>query len=197
MAAQPSADLTGLLISWCEGDQAALHRLAPLVYAELHRLARREMRGERPGHILQTTGLVHEAWLRLVDVDRVHWQNRAHFFAVCAELMRRILVDAARKRDARKRRGDVANVLLDDVPAPDRGIDVVALDEALTAFAELDPRKAKVVELRFFGGLTVDETGHVLGISPDTVMRDWKTAKLWLLRELKRDGETVPSRSPR
>jgi RNA polymerase sigma factor (TIGR02999 family) len=145
------------------------------------------MRGERQDHTLQTTALVHEAWLRLVDVTRVRWQDRAHFYAVAAQMMRRILVDAARRRDTRKRGGTASHVVLDEanVAAPDRAPDVVALDEALTVFAELDPRKAKVVELRFFGGLSVEETAHVLQVSPETVMRDWKTAKLWLLRELR------------
>ena len=155
------------------------------------------MRGERPDHVLQTTALVHEAWLRLVDVNRIHWHNRVHFFAVSAQMMRRILVNAARERDAQKRGGGISHVAFDEatVAAPGRGVDVVALDEALTAFAEVDPRKAKVVELRFFGGLSVEETAHVLQVSPDTVMRDWRTAKLWLLRELRRDGAAVDAGS--
>jgi RNA polymerase sigma-70 factor (ECF subfamily) len=188
-ALPPPRDVTGLLVAWCEGDQAAFDRLVPLVYAELRRVAHRHMRGERPDHLLQTTALVHEAWLRLVDVNRVHWQNRAHFFAVSAQMMRRILVNAARGRDAQKRGGALSHVAFDEagVAAPGRSVDVVALDDALTAFAEIDPRKAKVVELRFFGGLSVEETAHVLQVSPETVMRDWKTAKLWLLRELRRD----------
>lgn len=186
MAAPPGPDVTGLLQAWCDGDRAAFDRLAPLVYAELHRIAHGYMRGERRAHAFQTTALVHDAWLRLVDVHRVPWQNRAHFFAVSAQMMRRILVDAARQRGARKRGASVVHVAFDEavVAAPDRGVDVVAVDEALTAFAAIDPRRAKVVELRFFGGLSVEETAHVLQISPDTVTRDWKTAKLWLLREL-------------
>ncbi len=177
-------------MAWCGGDQAALDRLMPLVYAELGRIAHRYMRDERPNHPLQTTALVHEAYLRLIDVTRVRWQNRAHFLAVSAQMMRRILVNAARARDAHKRGGTASHVVFDKavVAAPDRGVDVVALDEALTAFAAIDPRKAQVVELRFFGGLSVEETAHVLQVSPETVMRDWKTAKLWLLRELRRDG---------
>lgn len=156
------------------------------------------MRGERPDHLLQTTALVHEAWLRLVDVNRVHWQNRAHFFAVSAQMMRRILVNAARTRDARKRGGSRSHIAFEEelVAAPERSVDVVALDDALTAFAEIDPRKAKVVELRFFGGLSVEETAHVLDVSPETVMRDWKSAQLWLLRELRRDGKAPDVRRP-
>jgi RNA polymerase sigma factor (TIGR02999 family) len=186
--------VTGLLVAWCDGDQAAFGRLAPLVYAELRRVAHRHMRGERPDHILQTTALVHEAWVRLVDVTRVRWQNRAHFFAVSAQMMRRILVESARRRDARKRGGAVSHVVFDDanVAAPRPPVDVVALDEALTTLAETDPRKARVVELRFFGGLTVEETAEVLGVSPETVMRDWKMAKLRLLRALRHDPHANP-----
>jgi RNA polymerase sigma-70 factor (ECF subfamily) len=190
IAVPATLDVTACLIDWCDGDQAAFDRLAPLVYAELRRIAHRHMRGERPGHTLQTTALVNEAWLRLVDVNRVRWQNRAHFFAVAAQMMRRILVNAARDRDARKRGGAISHVVFDEanVAAPRREVDVVALDEALTGLAAFDLRKAKVVELRFFGGLDVNETAHVLEVSPETVMRDWKTAKLWLLREMRGDG---------
>jgi RNA polymerase sigma factor (TIGR02999 family) len=197
VATLPARDVTGLLVAWCDGDQAAFDRLAPLVYAELRRVAHRYMRGERPDHTLQTTDLVHETWMRLVDVNRVRWQNRAHFFAVSAQMMRRILVEAARRRDARKRGGAISHVAFDeaDVAAPDPAIDVVALDEALAAFAEIDPRKARVVELRFFGGLSVEETAHVLQVSPETVMRDWRTSKLWLFRELGRDRPTATARS--
>jgi RNA polymerase sigma-70 factor, ECF subfamily len=185
--ARPNApDLTELLTAWSGGDQGALERLMPLVYADLHRVAHRYMREERKDHSLQTTALVHEAYLRLVDVRRVRWQNRTHFFAVAAQAMRRILVDAARERNAQKRGADPSHVALDAdaLAAPDRGDDLVALDDVLTRFAALDPRKARVVELRYFGGLTVEETAEVIGMSAETVARDWKMAKLWLLREL-------------
>jgi len=187
----PAPDVTELLVAWCEGDQAALERLMPLVYPELHRLAHRYMRDERPNHLLQTTALVNEAYLRLIDVTRVRWQNRAHFLAVSARMMRRILVNAAKARDARKRGGTASHVAFDEeaVAAPERAVDVVALDEALTAFAALDVRKSQVVELRFFGGLSVEETAHVLHVSPETVMRDWKVAKTWLFRELRSRGD--------
>jgi RNA polymerase sigma factor (TIGR02999 family) len=185
---RPAADVTDLLIAWSSGDQAALDRLMPIVYVELRKVAHHCMRGERPDHTLQTTALVHEAYLRLVDVSRIQWQNRAQFFAVAARTMRRILVDAARERNALKRGLDPSQVALDadSLQAPQRGEDVAALDDALTRFAAVDPRKAHVVELRYFGGLTIDETGEVLGISRETVIRDWRMAKLWLLRELQR-----------
>lgn len=187
----PAPDVTELLVAWCDGDQAALERLMPLVYPELHRLAHRYMRDERPNHLLQTTALVNEAYLRLIDVTRVRWQNRAHFFAVSARMMRRILVNAAKARDAHKRGGTASHVVFDEeaVAAPERAVDVVALDEALTAFAAIDSRKAQVVELRFFGGLSVEETAHVLHVSPETVMRDWKVAKTWLFRDLGSRGD--------
>jgi len=189
--APPAPDVTELLVAWCDGDQAALERLMPLVYPELHRLAHHYMRDERPNHLLQTTALVNEAYLRLIDVTRVRWQNRAHFFAVSARMMRRILVNAAKARDAHKRGGTASHVVLDEeaVAAPERAVDVVALDEALTVFAAIDPRGAQVVELRFFGGLSVEETAHVLHVSPETVMRDWKVAKTWLFRELRSRGD--------
>jgi len=177
------------LAAWRAGDPAALERLLPLVYTELHRLAHGQMRGERPGrHTLQTTALVNEAYLRLVDCRQVHWQNRTQFFALSAQLMRRILVDAARARGARKRGGEAVHVTLHDsaVVSPARDGEMLALDEALTRLAEMDPRKGRVVELRYFGGLSVEETAEALEVSPETVMRDWKMAKLWLLRELKR-----------
>jgi RNA polymerase sigma factor (TIGR02999 family) len=182
----PARDLTQLLVAWCGGEPSALDRLVPLVYAELHRISHRHLRGERPQHDLQTTAIVHEAYLRLVDVRGVKWENRAHFFAMAAQLVRHILVDAARERGAKKRGGDISHVELDEavIPSPERGADLLALDTALTQFAMLDPRKAKVVELRYFGGLTVEETAEVLKVSPDTVMTDWHMAKLWLLREL-------------
>jgi len=178
--------ITQLLLAWSEGDQTALEKLIPLVHAELRRLARSYMRRESPGHLLQTTALVNEAYLRLVDQRKVKWQNRAQFFGVSAQLMRRILVDFARARDNLKRGGKARQVSLDDalVVSQEREADLVALDDALTALAEIDPRQSQVVELRFFGGLSVEETAEVLKVSPETVMRDWKVAKLWLLREL-------------
>lgn len=190
MPALGAPDVTRLLLAWRDGDSTALHKLVPLVYAQLRRLAHRQMRSERPGHILQTTALVHETYLRLVDSERVHWQNRAHFFAISAQLMRRILVDAARSRGSLKRGGEAVHVALDEAPLVSRepGTDVIALDEALTKLAAVDARKSQVVELRHFGGLSVEETAEALQVSPETVMRDWKMAKLWLLRELKREA---------
>jgi len=182
----PPADVTRLLVAWRGGDADALDRLLPLVYAELRRVAHRYMRDERPNHPLQTTALVHEAYLRLIDVTRVDWQSRTHFFAVSAQMMRRILVEAARRRQADKRGGDASHVALDEafVPAPDRAGDLLALDEALERLATLAPRKARVVELRYFAGLSVEETAGVLEVSAETVMRDWRMAKLWLQRDL-------------
>jgi RNA polymerase sigma factor (TIGR02999 family) len=178
--------ITQLLLAWSDGDQAALSQLMPLVYAELRRLAKRYMRGERPDPTLQTTVLVNEAYLRLIDVRQVRWQNRAHFFAVSARLLRQILVDFARARGRAKRGGTARHVSLDETLAvghqPDE--DLVALDEALQDLAELDARKGQVVELRFFGGLSVEETAHVLQVSPETVRRDWRLAKSWLRRHL-------------
>jgi RNA polymerase sigma factor (TIGR02999 family) len=164
----------------------------PVVYNELHRLARRYMRRERPDHTLQATSLVNEAYLRLIDVNRVEWRNRAHFLAVAAQMMRRILVESARSRQRQKRGGGAVHVTLDDVQElPDlKEHDFVALSDALSGLATFDARMGQVVELRFFGGLTVDETAHVLNVSPETVMRDWKTAKAWLLREVKRRPST-------
>jgi RNA polymerase sigma factor (TIGR02999 family) len=181
-----SQEITQLLLAWNKGDEKALDRLIPLVHEELHRLAHRYMAGERAGHPLQTTALVNEAYLRLVDSSRVRWQNRAHFFAVSAQLMRRILVDVARARKKLKRGGDVIQVPLDEAAAisQEPSADLVALDEALQMLASFDERKSKVVELRFFGGLSVDETAEVLKVSPITVIRDWNLAKVWLLREL-------------
>ena len=183
-----SHEITQLLLAWNEGDQQALDRLIPLVHDELHRLAHRYMAGERLEHPLQTTALVNEAYLRLIDSSRVRWQNRAHFFAVSAQLMRRILVDVARARKKLKRGGDSIHVSLDEAMAisVEPGADVIALDEALTSLAAFDERKSKVVELRFFGGLTVDETAEVLKVSAETVARDWGLAKTWLLRELEK-----------
>ena len=178
-------DVSQLLRAWSDGDQGALERLTPIVYKELHRLARHYMKGERPGHVLQTTALVNEAYMRLVDYKRMQWQNRAHFFAVSAQLMRRILVEHARRQNL-KRGGGVQHVSLDEaaVVGGDRPADLVALDAAMDALARLDPRKVQVVEMRFFGGLSVEETAEVLKVSPVTVMRDWSTAKAWLYREL-------------
>ena len=180
-------DLTALLHSWEQGDRAALEALMPMVQQELHRIAQRHMRRERAGHSLQATALVNEAYVRLIDITRVHWQDRAHFFAMSARLMRRILVDHARARGSRKRGGDAPQVSFDEalvVPA-EPGQDLVALDDALEALAAVDARKAQVIELRFFGGLTVAEAAAVLKVSPDTVLRDWQLAKAWLLRELR------------
>jgi len=184
--APPAHDVTQLLVAWSDGDQAAFQRLLPLVYAELRRVAHRRMRDERPDHLLQTTALINEAYLRLVDINRVRWQSRAHFFAVSARVMRRILVDAARERDALKRGGDISHIVFDEalMPAPACDADLIALDAALRALADVDPRKSQVVELRYFGGLSVEETAEVLDVSVRTVAGDWKLAKLWLLREL-------------
>jgi len=176
--------VTDLLLAWRAGDETALARLTPLVHQELRRMARRCLRGERAGHSLQATALVHEAYLRLVDVQHVNWHNRAHFLAMAARLMRRVLVDAARARRSQKRGGGVLPVSLSDARHPEKGEDVVALDEALHALAEVDERKSRVVELRFFGGLSVAETAAALTVSPETVMRDWKLARAWLRREL-------------
>ncbi|HEU5257842.1 MAG TPA: sigma-70 family RNA polymerase sigma factor [Vicinamibacterales bacterium] len=181
------ADITRLLIDWRGGDQAALERLMPLVHDELRRLARRHMAHERVGHTLQATALVNEAFVRLIDVRQVRWQDRAHFFAMSSRLMRRILVDFARSKGYQKRGGGAQKVSFDEalVVATEPGQDLVALDDALNALAAFDARKAQVVEMRFFGGLSVDETAEALNVSVDTVMRDWKLAKAWLLRELK------------
>jgi RNA polymerase sigma factor (TIGR02999 family) len=180
--------VTELLLAWGRGDRSALDDLIPLVHQELRRLARSQMRGERDNHTLQTTALVNEAFLRLIDLRRIRWQDRAHFLALSAQLMRRVLVDHARSRNYQKRGGGAVPVELDDVliAAPERGADLVALDEALRNLARVDPRKSQVVELRFFGGLTVEETAGALHVSPETVMRDWRLAKVWLLREISR-----------
>jgi RNA polymerase sigma-70 factor, ECF subfamily len=182
----PTHDVTELLQAWSAGEQGALDRLMPLVYQELHRLAERYMAQERPGHTLQTTALVNEAYLRLVDRGKVSFQNRAHFFAVSAQLMRRILVEFARRHGSVKRGGEVQRVSLEEslVIYGERGADLVALDDALRALAAIDARRGRVVELRFFGGLTVEEAAEVLKVSPETVMHDWKLAKVWLLREM-------------
>ena len=179
--------VTELLRAWGSGDKTALEELTPLVYDELHRIARYQMSREGEGHTLQTTALINEVYLRLVDFQGVQWQDRAHFFAVSAQLMRRILIDFARARSQEKRGGGAVHVSLDEAPtlSTPRDPDLLALDDALKALATLDERKSKVVELRFFGGLSVDETAEVLRVSSHTVLRDWKFAKVWLLRELR------------
>jgi len=183
-----SHDVSRLLARWQDGDEAALQELVPIVHEELRRLARRQMAGERPGHTLQPTALVNEAYLRLVNLKQMQWQDRAHFFAMAARLMRRILVDFARSRGYQKRGGGAAQVsftrALDVVAA--QPTDVVALDGALEALAQVDERKSRVVELRFFGGLSVEETAEVLNVSRETVKRDWTFAKMWLLRHLRK-----------
>ena len=188
MRAAPK-QVTELLVAWGEGDQAALELLVPIVHLELHRLARRAMRAEQSDHSWQPTALVNEAYLRLVDLPSVQWTNRAHFFALSARLMRRILVDVARSKRYLKRGGGLPTVLFDEqrVAAKERGEDLVALDDALQALGEIDPRRSQVVELRFFGGLTVQETAQVLNVSAPTVLRDWKLARAWLFRELGRE----------
>jgi len=180
-----AGDISGILRAWSDGDQSALDRLTPIVYDELHRLARRYMKHERPGHSLQTSALVNEAYLRLVDYERMEWQNRAHFFAVSAQLMRRILVGHARRHNL-KRGGGVEHVALEEaaVVGGGQGPDLVALDDAMDALARIDPRKVQVVEMRFFGGLSVEETAEVLKVSTITVKRDWRAARAWLYREL-------------
>jgi RNA polymerase sigma factor (TIGR02999 family) len=186
MAASLTHEVTHLLKAWTAGDQQALEKLTPLVYRQLHRVAQRCMAGERPGHTLQTTALVNEVYLRLVDCEQINWQDRAHFFAVSAQLMRRILIDFARSRGYQKRGGGAPHMSLDEAPSVCHETDtnLVALDDALKALAVFDGRKSKVVELRFFGGLSVEETAEVLRVSADTVVRDWRLAKVWLLREL-------------
>ena len=181
-------DVTCLLKAWSGGDEQALEKLTPLVYRQLHQIAQRYMGGERSGHTLQTTALVNEAYLRLVDCGKVNWQDRAHFFAVSAQLMRRILIDFARSRGYLKRGGDVTHIPLEEAPplGNESDVNLVALDDALKTLSTVDERKSKVVELKFFGGLSVEETAEVLHVSSDTVIRDWRLAKIWLLRELSR-----------
>jgi len=182
-----TADATALLAAWGRGDQAAFNQLLPLVHAELKGLARRYLGRERVGHTLQPTALVNEAYLRLIDINRIRWQSRAHFVSMAARVMRRVLVDAARARRYQKRGGGALRVTLDEgmLVTGDEGQDLVALDAALDALAVIDPRKSRVVEMKFFGGLTVEETAEILQVSGDTVRRDWRLAKMWLLRELR------------
>jgi RNA polymerase sigma-70 factor (ECF subfamily) len=186
--------VTELLLAWGEGDRSALEQLIPLVHAELRRIAARYMARERFGHTLQPTALVNELYLKLVDVERVRWQNRAHFMAVAARLMRRILVDFARSRRYRKRGGDIQHVALEEGTVIDigRGHDLLALDDALDELARVDERQCQIVVMRFFGGLSIEEAASVLSISPATVMRDWKLAKSWLLRQLDRTRPAEP-----
>ncbi len=188
MTATSPREVTLLLQDWCRGDHAALDRLMPLVYGELHRLAHIYMARERPGHTLQTSALVNEAYLRLIDANRVEWKDRTHFFAISANVMRRILVEFARARGSRKRGGDPVKIDLDDalVPSPGRDAILIALDDALDELSRIDPREAKVVELRFFGGLSEKEAAEVVGVSDRTVRQDWNHAKAWLMDALKR-----------
>jgi RNA polymerase sigma factor (TIGR02999 family) len=183
--------ITQLLNAWSDGDGNARDQVMLLVYEELHRMAHRHMRKERPGHTLQTSALVHEAYVRLVDQTDVEWQNRAHFYGIAAQMMRRILVDHARARQYAKRGGDARPVSLDEgaIVSEERTAEVIALDEALAGLAVVDQRKSQIVELRFFGGLSIEETAGVLAVSPGTVMRDWTLAKAWLLREMRATGK--------
>jgi RNA polymerase sigma factor (TIGR02999 family) len=183
-------EITEQLIAWGAGDRAALDQLLPIVYQELRRMADHYLRLENPGHTLQPTALVHEAWLRLIDQTRVNWQNRSQFFGVAAQLMRRILVDHAKTKHREKRGGDAIKLSLDDVVnlSLERAADLIALDDALDELARIDERKSRVVELRYFAGFSVEETAQILEVSPDTVMRDWKIAKAWLYQQIKRGG---------
>jgi RNA polymerase sigma factor (TIGR02999 family) len=189
----PSNGVTELLLRWSGGDGEAREKLVPLVYEELRRLARNCLAGQRQGHTLQSTALVHEAYLRLADHTSVRWNNRVHFFAVAATLMRRILVDHARMKHAKKRGGDCTTLVLNEavaLPKQKKDVDLIALDEALNSLATLDPRQCRLVELRFFAGLSIDETSKVLEISPATIKREWATARIWLLREMSRSAQT-------
>jgi RNA polymerase sigma factor (TIGR02999 family) len=190
MSSLPKPDPTGLLQAWGKGDHAAFEELIPLVHEELRRVAQRELRRERPGHSLEATALVNEAYLRLIDLNRIEWHDRAHFFAMSARMMRRILVDSARARGNQKRGGGTPKVSLDEAlqVSKEPGCDLVVLDDALKTLGAMDPRKAQVVEMRFFGGLTIEESAAALQVSVDTVRRDWRVAKVWLLRELSRGG---------
>ena len=200
---QPQQGVTELLLAWSEGDKAALDELMPVVYDELRQLAKNHLSKERPDHTLQTTALVHEAYLRLVDQKSVNWQNRAQFFGIAAQMMRRILINHANDRQAKKRQGYATKVSLDQERTrvsldeaisffERREVDLMALDEALNDLAQLDPQQTRIVELRFFGGLTIDEVSAVLGISPATTKREWDSAKLWLRRQLNIGGNPSP-----
>lgn len=194
MTTPASQEVTDLLLAWSQGDDSAFEKLIPLVYDELHRLAHYYMGGERAGHTLQTTALVNEAYLRLIDSSRVRWQSRAHFFAVSAQLMRRVLVDFVRSRNYQKRGGGAIQVSLEralEVSA-ERGRELIALDDALTALAASDERASRVVELRYFGGLSLEETAEVLKVSSETVRRDWNWAKVWLVREISGESREEP-----
>ncbi len=195
----PRSDATDLLRAWSNGDESAFDKLVPLVYQELRALASRYMRRERADHTLQATALVNEAYVRLIDAGGIRSQDRAHFLAVASQTMRRILVEFARQRGRQKRGGDVIRVTLDDAPelAQEQGTDLIALNDALSTLATVDLRMSQVVELRFFGGLSVQETADVLSVSPETVMRDWKTAKVWLLRELSEPQRSDSAADPR
>jgi RNA polymerase sigma factor (TIGR02999 family) len=184
----PSPDVTRLLIDWSNGKQEALEELAPVIYSELHKLASRYLRRERPDHTLQSTALVHEAWMKLIDQRNVRWQNRAHFFGVAAQMIRRILVDYARSRHAAKRGANACKLSLDDaIETPQKkDLDLISLDDALKGLADIDPQQSRLVELRFFAGLSIEETAEVLGVSPATVKREWVSAKAWLYREMSR-----------
>lgn len=186
LMAHSGHEVTELLQDWSKGDESALERLMPLVYDELHRLAHQHMKQERAGHILQTSALINEAYLRLVDRPRIHWENRAQFFGIAARVMRRILVDDARKRKSDKRGSDAIHVTLNEatIVAHEQAANVMALDDALKSLEEIDPRQSQIVELRFFGGLSIDETAEVLKVSPGTVMRDWTFARAWLKNEM-------------
>ena len=191
MASSYPQEITVLLHAWRRGEAGALDELMPLVYGELRRIAHKYMMREHPGHTLQTTAIVNEVYLRLVDSAGIEWKDRNHFFAISANLMRRILVEFARSRGREKRGGGIQKVEIDEaiLSLPQRGTDLVALDDALTALAALDARKAKVIELRFFGGLSLEEAAEVLGVSPDTVRRDWRLARAWLVREMTRGAD--------
>ena len=186
----PPQEVTQLLVDWGNGNQAALDRLMPVVYTELRQLAHRYMRRERPGHTMQTTALIHEAYLRLVDQNQVRWQHQAHFFGIAARLMRQILIEHARSRTRAKRGGGVGTISLDEaaIVSQARATELLALDDALERLATMDPRKSQVVELRFFGGLSVEEAAQVLNIAPNTVLRDWRMAKAWLRREISNES---------
>ena len=188
----PPNEVTDLLVAWSNGDEVAREQLMAVVYQELHRLAHHYMKRESPGHTLQTSALVNEAFLRLVDQRNVQWKNRAHFYGIAAQMMRRILVDYARSRRYAKRGGGVQEISLDEAIVSDaRSAEIVALDETLERLAEIDSRKSQIVELRFFGGLSIEEAAEVLDVSPGTVMRDWTLAKAWLRREMSQDDASI------